>query len=100
MSGVEVLDVSQVEGSAPKGEPLLDDCVDIIKGIKVKLEVRVGSATVTVEELMKMEKDSVVQLSRLTSSPVELIFDNKVVAYGHLVAVDDNFGFRISAMNS
>ncbi|MEE8058559.1 MAG: FliM/FliN family flagellar motor switch protein [Pseudomonadales bacterium] len=100
MSSVEVLDIAQVEKPVEQGPALLEGSLDIIKNVKVKLEIRVGDAELTVDELMKLSKNSVVKLTRSTTAPVDMLLDGKVVARGHLVAADDNFGIQISELNN
>ncbi|TQV73419.1 flagellar motor switch protein FliN [Exilibacterium tricleocarpae] len=98
MSSVETLEVVAVEGSAEVSAPLLGANLDVIRGVKVKLEVRIGEAEMTVDELLSLGENSVVQLSRPTTAPVDLLLEGKVVARGHLVAVDDNFGVQITEL--
>lgn len=100
MSRVEVLDIVEIENPGEVVQPLLGPgSLDIVKNVKVKLEVRVGEAELTVDELLSLGQGSVVQLMRSTMAPVDLLIDGKVVARGHLVAADDNFGIQISELN-
>ena len=80
----------------PKGEPLLSGNFDVIKGLKVQLDVRIGDADLTVDELFKLEAGSVVELNQDVTQPVEMFLDGKKVARGELVVVGDNFGVRIT----
>jgi flagellar motor switch protein FliN/FliY len=101
MESVEVLDFSQVEESTEKVKPFWDGGnLDIIRNVKVKVEVRVGEAELTVDELLNLGRDSIVQLKRLAMEPVDLLIDGKVVARGQLVAAEDNFGIRITELDS
>jgi flagellar motor switch protein FliN/FliY len=56
----------------------------------------VGSCELTVRELFELQANSVVPLDKATKEPVDVLLDNKVIARGHLVAVDDSFGVRIT----
>lgn len=80
----------------PNGEPLLSGNFDVIKGLKVQLDVRIGDADLTVDELFKLEAGSVVELNQDVTQPVEMFLDGKKVARGELVVVGDNFGVRIT----
>ncbi|MFY0678921.1 MAG: FliM/FliN family flagellar motor switch protein [Neptuniibacter sp.] len=93
---VSHVDVPEAVSSQRDGEPLLKDCMSLIKGVKVELEVKVGEAELTVEELMALGQNSVVPLHKKVNSPVDLLLDGKVIARGELVAADENYGIQIN----
>jgi len=96
-----VLDFAQVESSCEDVKPFWDGGnLDIIKNVKVKLEVRVGEAELTVDELLKLGEGSIVQLKRPVTAPVDLLIDGRVVARGQLVAAEDNFGIQVTELHS
>lgn len=100
MKTIENLNVSELQESDAAGAPLLAGTMEIIKGVKVKLEVRIGDAELTVDELMALKNGSVVKLTKPVTAPVELLLDNQIVALGSLVAADDNFGIQITDIKS
>jgi type III secretion system YscQ/HrcQ family protein len=61
----------------------------------VEIEVRMGSAAVSVGELFKLAEGSVVELSARPGEPVELLANGECVATGELVTVDGHIGVRI-----
>ena len=67
----------------------------LIAGVEVRLEAMIGAATMTVAELMKLEKGSSVALESSLERDVELRLNGVAVAVGELVAVGDNYGVRI-----
>ncbi len=78
------------------GSRLLDGNLSIISGVKVKVEVVVGEAELTVGELFALEAGSVVGLEQLLDAPLAVRLDGRTVARGTLVVVGDHFGIRIS----
>lgn len=82
------------------GKPLLDGNLDVIKNVRVKLEVVVGEVEMTIGELFELKPEAVVKLDRDVSAPVDVVLDGKVVAQGDLVVADDNFGVRITLIGS
>jgi flagellar motor switch protein FliN/FliY len=64
--------------------------------VKVRLRVSVGQATLSIGELLALKEGGVLKLDAALDLPVEILLDDKVVARGQLVAVDDNFGVRIT----
>lgn len=100
MKAVESLSVPEINDDNKNSKPLLEGKLDIVAGVKVKLEVRIGKAELTVEELMALGQGSTVQLTKPVSAPVELLLDNRVVALGKLVAAEENFGIQITELLS
>lgn len=101
MNKVERLEIAQIENASDEIQPLLKESnLDIVKGVKVKLEVRVGESEMTVDEFLSLGQGSVVKLDQATTAPVDLLIDGKIVARGHLVAADDNFGVQITELNT
>lgn len=98
MSSIESLEFATVE-PAGESKPLLESNLEIIKDVKVTLQVKVGEAEITVDELMNLSENSVVRLDCETTTPVDLLLDDKVVARGYLVSADDNFGVQITELN-
>lgn len=101
MSNVERLEIAQIENSPNEIKPLLrEGTLDLIKDVKVKLEVRVGESEMTINEFMNLGQGSVVQMAHPTTEPVDLLIDGRIVARGRLVAADDNFGVQITELKS
>ncbi|ABC30782.1 flagellar motor switch protein [Hahella chejuensis KCTC 2396] len=82
------------EGGA--GDKLKSDPLDLVKNVKVTLDVYLGDANLTVAELTALTSESVVKMNKQLNDPIELLLDGKVVARGKLVAVDDVFGIQIT----
>ncbi|MGZ3182494.1 MAG: FliM/FliN family flagellar motor switch protein [Telluria sp.] len=78
------------------GQDILAGNLDVIGNVRVRLGVRVGEADLSVAELMGMKTDHVLKLDADLDAPVDVLLDGKVIARGQLVAVDDNFGVRIT----
>ena len=97
---VQKIELSELDQGASTGSPVLNGNYDVIKNVKVKLQVFVGEAELSVAELFALKHDSVIQLDRVVSSPVDVLLDGKCVARGELVAADDNFGLRVMEINN
>jgi len=52
----------------------------------------------TIGEILGIGAGSVVELDRASDEPVDLIVNGKAVARGHIVAVDERFGVRITEL--
>lgn len=97
---VQNIELEELSAQAGEGGSLLQGNMELVKNVKVMLEVRVGDAELTLGELFELKQGSSVQLKQDVSAPVDILLDGRVVARGTLVAVGDNFGVRISEISS
>ena len=72
--------------------------LDIILDVPVKLTVELGSCQLPMREVLQLAVGSVVQLDKLADAPVELFVNQKLVARGEVVVVDDRFGIKITEL--
>jgi len=78
--------------------PTLVESLNPLHQVKARLQVCVGEATLTVGELLCAREQQVIRLDRHIDQPVDLLLEGKVIARGELVAVDDQFGIRITEL--
>jgi len=99
-AAAQVVELPQLphQGHTGTGAGILSGNLDVIGGVKVLLTVRVGGAVLSVDELMNMKDAYVLKLDAALDTPVEVLLEGNVVARGQLVAVDDNFGVRITEL--
>src|SRR5258708_40303557 len=69
---------------------------DILRGVRVELEARLGSAVMTVEEMMGLAQGSGVKLESGLADNVGLYLNGTLVAQGEIVAVGAKYGVRIT----
>ena len=72
--------------SSQGGVPHLDS----IMRIPVAVQVFLGSASMPIADLMKLEQGSVVGLDHAVSDPVDVVVNGRVIARGELIALDDD----------
>lgn len=98
---VEELDLPEVsETGGDRKKSLLKENMEVIKNVRVDLEVYLGGTELTVKDLFDLKPDEVLKLDKNINDPIDLLLDGNVVAHGQLVAVDDNFGIRILEIKS
>lgn len=74
------------------------NALDIVLDVKVKVAVQLGSCMLPMREVLELAPGSVVQLMQHASDPVGLYVNDKLVAYGEVVVVEDNFGIKITEL--
>ena len=63
--------------------------------IKVNVEVLLGTAKMPLEEILKLQPGSTVELNRLAGEPVDIFANDQLIARAEVVVVDDSFGVKI-----
>src|SRR3954466_3280520 len=64
--------------------------------VPVELAVEIGRTRMTIGETLELRPGSVVSLDRLAREPVDLLVNGKRIARGEVVAVDEEFGLRLT----
>lgn len=83
-------EVSLAEMSA--GEMPLSMLMDL----KLPISIELGRASMTVQEILRLGRGSVVQLERLAGEPVDIYVGDRRFAEGEVVVLGEYFGVRIS----
>jgi flagellar motor switch protein FliN len=93
---IRSVELAELTPGSAKGRTLFDEHNELLKNVKTKISVSVGTCEITVRDLLELKEEAVLSLDKETREPVDVMLDGKLVARGHLVAVDDNFGVRIT----
>ncbi len=70
--------------------------IDLLMNVALGVSAELGRCTMRVSDVLKLGKGSVVELDRLAGGPIDVLVNNRLVARGEIVAVDDRFGVRIT----
>lgn len=73
---------------------------ELIGGVPVALEARLGKSVMTIEDLLALERGKVVTLETSLADQAELYLNDTLVARGEIVAVGDNYAIRIVELAS
>lgn len=66
--------------------------------VPLHLTVELGSAKMSVAEILKLGTGSIVELDRAVGHPVDLLVNDRPIARGEIVAVDESFALRITEL--
>lgn len=72
--------------------------IDLVMDVKVKVTVQLGSSQLLMRDVLALAVGSVIQLQHRASEPVGLYVNDKLVAYGEVVVVEENFGIKITEL--
>jgi flagellar motor switch protein FliN/FliY len=63
--------------------------------IPLQVAVELGRARLSIENLLKLNQGSVVELDHIVGEPLDIYVNNKLVARGEAVVMKEKFGVRI-----
>ncbi len=72
--------------------------LNLLMDIRLGLIVELGRAEMHLKDILKLTKGSIIELDRLSGEAVDLFVNNKLIARGEVVVIDDNFGLRITQL--
>jgi len=70
--------------------------VELLMNVPLALTAELGRCVLRVSEVLKLGAGSIVALDRAAGAPIDVLVNNRLVAHGEVVAVDDRFGVRIT----
>jgi flagellar motor switch protein FliN/FliY len=79
----------------PKNEGR-DANLNLILDIPLRVTVELGRTKMIVSELLNLGQGSVIELSKLAGEPMEVLVNDKLVARGEAVVVNEKFGVRLT----
>jgi len=86
-----VQSVNLLDDDSGNGHNNLDKLMDVV----MKITVELGKTTLTLKQVLELQKGSIVELDRYAGDNVDIYVNNRMIAQGEVVVVDDKFGVRI-----
>lgn len=76
----------------------LDKKLEMILDFPLEVTVRLGTARITINELLNLSTGGVVEFQRFVTEPVDLLVNGKLVARGEVITMGENFGIKITSI--
>ena len=70
--------------------------IDFILDIPLQITVELGRTQMLINDLLQLGQGSVIELSKLAGEPMEVLVNQKLVARGEVVVVNEKFGVRLT----
>ena len=78
------------------GEKVDTKSLDLILDIPLTVTVELGRSKILINDLLQLGQGSVIELTKLVGEPLEVLVNNKLVARGEVVVVNEKFGVRLT----
>jgi len=73
--------------------------LDILQDVSMHVSVELGKAKSTIKEVMDIKKGSIIELTKIAGEQVEVYINDKYVAKGEVIVIEDKFGIRVTNTN-
>ncbi|MBU5466768.1 flagellar motor switch phosphatase FliY [Virgibacillus sp. MSJ-26] len=70
--------------------------LDMLLDIPLKVTVELGRTNRTIKDILELSAGSIVELDKLAGEPVDILVNQKLIAKGEVVVIDENFGVRLT----
>lgn len=72
--------------------------IDLILDVALPVTVELGRARMQIQDILKLAPGSVIELDKSSGDPVELFINERPIAKGEVVIIDENFGIRLTSI--
>ena len=69
---------------------------DVVLDVGVRLTLEVGRARMTIRDFLGLRPGSIVELERPAGDPLDVFVNDRLVAHGEVVMVNDRYGVRFT----
>jgi len=88
---MELSEIQPDQSSSGDGQGM-----DFLLDVPLEITVELGRTKIQIGDLLKLGQGSVVELEKMTSEPVEIYVNQKLMAQGEVVVVNEKFGVRLT----
>lgn len=79
-----------------KGQADKDDGISRILDIPVTISVELGRTRMIINDLLQLGHGSVIELEKIAGEPMDILVNDRLVARGEVVVVNERFGVRLT----
>jgi flagellar motor switch protein FliN/FliY len=74
--------------------------MDFILDIPLEISVELGRTTLMINDLLKLGQGSVVELSKIAGETLEVLANQRLIARGEVVVINEKYGIRLTEIIS
>jgi flagellar motor switch protein FliN/FliY len=93
--GTQGFELPEFSGSEPSDEQAT---LDLLNDVELDVKIELGRTFMSLEDVLKLRKGSVVPLDKLAGDPVDVYVNGRLVARGEVLVLNDNFCVRVAEL--
>ena len=92
--------LAAAEFKLPSFQQVMQDAqvssIDLLRDVELNVKIELGRSRMMVEDVLKLAEGSVVELDKLAGDPVDVFVNDRLVARGEVLVLNDNFCVRVN----
>ncbi len=92
---LDSVDLPDFTGEA-EGDAAALQSIDLLHDVDLRVRIELGRTRMYVEDVLRLGEGSVVELDKLAGDPVDVFVNERLVARGEVLVLNDNFCVRVS----
>jgi flagellar motor switch protein FliN/FliY len=94
-AGVKSFSWADFSGTPPSSEAAT---LDLLRDVELNLKIELGRTSMYLEDVLRLNKGSVVTLDKLAGDPVDIFVNGRLIARGEVLVLNDNFCVRVAEL--
>jgi flagellar motor switch protein FliN/FliY len=74
--------------------------IDLLKDVELNVKIELGRSKMFVEDVLKLSEGAIVELDKLAGDPVDVFVNERLIARGEVLVLNENFCVRINQIIS
>ena len=74
--------------------------IDFLYDVKLEVSVVLGNTRMLIRDLLNLDVNSLVELNKLAGESLDVVVNDKIIARGEAVVINDKFGVRLTEVIS
>jgi len=95
MNSTEAAPLEMTELAEPSDQINLAN-IDLLDDVELDVKIELGRTQMYIEDVLRLGEGSVVELDKLAGDPVDVYVNDRLVARGEVLVLNDNFCVRIN----
>ena len=94
-AGMKPFDLANLSGAPPSADHA---SLELVRDVELDLKIELGRTYMQLEDVLRLNKGSVVPLDKLAGDPVDIYVNGRLIARGEVLVLNDNFCVRIAEL--
>lgn len=97
--GARLFEVPNLDSIGAESD-LPAESIELLRDVELNVKIELGRSRMLVEDVLRLGEGSVVELDKLAGDPVDVLVNERLVARGEVLVLNDNFCVRVNEIYS
>jgi flagellar motor switch protein FliN len=72
--------------------------LEFLNDVSITISIEVGRTRMKLRDLLRLNKDSIIELDKLATEPVDIFANDKLIARGNIITVNGKYCVRLISL--